>query len=427
MILFWTLAALMVAIALGMLLPPLLGTRGRSGPQRDDLNVALYEEHLVELNQDLEEGDISQEKFEQAKIELERGLLQDVSGASPADRMPASPGRWMGVVVGVVVPLLALGIYSQLGAPGLIPAFGQTPAQQAAGQPGSSVPSVEEMVNTLATRLQSQPDDAEGWVMLGRSYVVLRRYAEATKAYAKAHDLLGDQPGLLADYAEAWALANDNRLAGHATALLKRALVAEPENTKALWLMGMAHYQAGEFASALENWRKLLAQPQLAQEDRTAVQDLIARAEVQLNGAPMPAVSSAPSAAPAATQASAAPAEAPGASLKVHVSLDPALASTVSPDTTVFVFAKAESGPPMPLAVARRMVKDLPVSVELTDGMAMMPAMKLSNFPKVVVGARISRSGSPVPSSGDLQGLSAPIVVASAAQPVEISINQRVP
>ena len=141
----------------------------------------------------------------------------------------------------------------------------------------------------------------------------------------------------------------------------------------------------------------------------------------------MPAVASAPSASPAATQTSAAPAKASGASLKVHVSLDPALASAVSPDTTVFVFAKAESGPPMPLAVAQRMVKDLPVSVELTDGMAMMPAMKLSNFPKVVVGARISRSGSPMPSSGDLQGLSAPIVVASAAQPVEISIDQRVP
>ena len=120
------------------------------------------------------------------------------------------------------------------------------------------------------------------------------------------------------------------------------------------------------------------------------------------------------------------PAAGGASSLKVHVALDPAIAAMAAADDTVFIFARAVTGPPMPLAIVRKQVKDLPVDVVLDDSQAMMPAMKLSNFAEVVVGARISKSGNATPASGDLQNLSDALPTKDA-QPVNITINQVVP
>lgn len=397
MTLLWVILAAMVLAALAFILPPLLGRGRDTGLGREQINLAIYKERLAEIEADLKSGALSREQFRQSRQDLERQLLQDISGdKTPAHVTSHAPARWSAGVVVLSLPLLAMSLYLKLGGGDLMmrwtQADGGTAGDVAQTPPG--MPSIEQMVNGLAQRMKTTPNDLQGWVMLGRSYIVLKRYPDAVAAYAKAYSLQGDDPRILTDYAEALALANDNQLSGRPAELIQKALELRPSYAKALWLAGIVAVKEGNMASAVGRWQQLLVQLPKDSEEARMVQSAIAQAQGQ---APAMAVAEGGAAGQGAQSGE-------GGAIKLKVALSPELASKASPDDTLFIFARASSGPRMPLAVVRKQVKDLPVTVTLNDSMAMTPAMKLSNFPEVVLEARVSKAGTAAPQAGDLEG-----------------------
>ncbi len=254
---FWIIASAMIIVALVFVLPPLFRQSRVRSVDRDKLNITIHKDQLAELEADLRNEVISAEHYEQSRQDLMRNLLGDVE-VTPQDKRPGGekPGvaRATAIVVAVAIPALAVGLYSILSQVNLT--HGPQPMEGAQG--GGVSPQL--MVQRLAERLKSNPNDGEGWARLGLAYGVLGRYKDATEAYAKALPLLGDNPQLLADYAEVMALSNeDQHLAGQPTELFQKALKLDPANQKGLWLAGMASFQKEDYRSAIAYWEKLVA------------------------------------------------------------------------------------------------------------------------------------------------------------------------
>jgi cytochrome c-type biogenesis protein CcmH len=420
MMLFWVLSGLLGAAALALALRPLLKLRalekhpegGRGGASRDSLNVAVHRDQLRELDADRAAGKLAQADYDQARGELEKRLLEDVGGTATFKSKTASmkaPGGLGGyrpaAIAGILLSLLAVGIYFAIGNPGAI--------GRADSHAGASITprQVEEMVERLAARLNENPEDVEGWKMLGKSLSVLGRFAEATNAYSKAAIRAPRDADLLADLADALAMARGQSMKGEPEELVLRALQIDARNLKALALAGTAAYERNDFAGATRYWQRMLPLVPADSEDARTIQANIDDARNLSKSKP------------AAKDAAAKDVAAKG--LTGTVRLSPKLAAKVAPTDTVFIFARAAEGPPMPLAVLRKQARDLPVKFALDDAMAMTPAMKLSGFARVIVGARISRSGNATPQPGDLQGLSA--IVPSSASGVAIVIDTELP
>lgn len=391
---FWFVVAAMLAVAGAFVLVPLLRSPRSTGPAQQDVDLAVHRQRLTELEADLKNDALTQAQFERARAELERQMADDLaaSGAT-ATATTALTARWTAIAVGVAVPVLALGLYFSLGDLDA-PTRTTTDAPQQAQTPDAH--SFDEMINRLAARLAANPKDGEGWVMLGRSYVVVKRFGEAGLAFAKAREIVGDEPDLLADHAEALALAANNNMQGQPAALVSQALKANPNHPKSLWLMGHALIQQGRPAEGVGYWRRLLAQLPPGSEGRPMVEQLITQVQ---NANPQLAQAAPP--APASAK--------PKAKVAVRVQLAPSLATKAAPTDTVFVFARAAQGPKMPLAIVRKQVKDLPTTITLDDSMAMTPTMTMSSAAQVVFGARVSKTGNATPQSGDMEGLTAPL------------------
>lgn len=338
----------------------------------------------------------------------------DNKTAVPAQR--PSRGLW-GLILATVVVLAAFG-YWRTGAPDYdavaARAIAEEQAKAQAQTPAANgLPDATEMaamVDKLEQRLKTQPDDVQGWAMLGRVQMLLGRHEPALAAYQRALALRKDDARLLTDTAEAMAMKNGRRLAGEPTQLLDRALAADPRHTKALALAGAAAMERADHAAAVRHWEQLLAASPPDAEFVAQVQAGItqARQSGKLPGAAIAA------AAPVAAAASA-------AKVAGIVFLAPALAAKAAPEDTVFIVARAAEGPRVPLAVLRKRVADLPINFTLDDSLAMAPNMTLSKFPKVIVSARISKSGQAMPARGDLSGQTAVVDVGASGLRIEIS------
>jgi cytochrome c-type biogenesis protein CcmH len=444
MTLFWMIAAAMLVVAVAVVVVPMLRRpRAAQAPSSDAVNLALYHSCLAELEADFQNETISPDQFEQAKHELQRGLLLDV--AAPLSQPPAPVGRtglgrWSSAVVIVILPLVAVGLYLHLGdqrafsvSKSLPQSVQASDPHQGAGaeQGNANLPSVEEMTTALAARLSENPSDAKGWVMLARSYVALGRYGEANLAFSRAHELLGDQPDLLVQYAESLAMLNDNRMSGKPVELVQATLAIDPNHRTALWLAGVAAYQAKDYRGAVERWERL-SRLLSSEEQKEGLRKYIAQAKAQIGagGAAAPAAGDGATPGVAATGPRAAResgTSSPGAEassgIVAKVSVNPELMERVRPDDVLFVFARAAEGPKMPLAIERHKARELPLEVRLDDSMAMMPAMRMSNFPQVMIGARISRSGNGEATSGDLEGFIGPIATGQGGV-VQVSIDR---
>lgn len=435
MMVFWIVAALLIIAALLFLVPPLADKNAKKNSlDRNDINILLYKDQFKELENDLANGDITQDQYDQAKHDLERSLLQDVKPeeAPKQSMVGAAMGSKSAIAVAVLVPVIAISLYNKLGSgeAGLDPMNARIDVQ-AEGHQGT----IEEQVRKLQDHLQSNPDDLEGWVMLARSYYFMKQYQAASDAFGRAAAMTNEsEPQLLADYADAMAMANGRSMAGTPYELVKKAIALDPNHQKALWLAATATYQAQDYATTLQYWNTLLKQ--FPKGSDNYIQMLRNIAEVkQLLGQPiddiLAEIQGGAQAAPAGMMTSASGADgsssdsAGGGSVSGEVSLDPALQGRVSPTDTVFVFARAAQGPRMPLAILRKQVSDLPITFKLSDADAMNPQMKISNFPEVVVGARISKSGNAMPQSGDLKGGTSPVKV--GAQGLKIVIDSAVP
>jgi cytochrome c-type biogenesis protein CcmH len=405
---FWVIAVLLAAGALVFVLPPLLGRRRKApGATQDATNVAVYRDQLRELEADVAAGTLARDQYDEARRELEARLLDDVRDSGTGTRA-AKPGRGAAIAAGIAIPLVAIVLYLAVGTPNaLLP--------QPAGGDGHGITrqQIEGMVDRLAARLTENPDDATGWAMLGRSYAVIDRYPEAVSAYANAVKRSPPDAQLLADYADALAMAQGRRLQGEPERIIAQALKVDPKNVKALALAGTVAFEKKDFKGAITQWRKILEVVPPDSDMADSIRDSIANAE-KLGGGmakarPVPRSAAAP---------------APGA-VSGTVRLAPALAASVAPTDTVFVFARPADGPRMPLAVIRKQVRELPAAFTLDDTMAMAAGMKLSDHPRVVVGARISKSGSATPQPGDLEGLSAPVKVGDTGVTVVIGTEVR--
>jgi cytochrome c-type biogenesis protein CcmH len=245
---------------------------------------------------------------------------------------------------------------------------------------------------------------------------VLGRHAEALKAYEKASKLRKDDPILLADYADSLAVNNNSNLEGEPMKLVDRALHLDPKNLKALYLAGTYAFNKKDYTSAITFWEKLVQAGPPGNVFAQQVEPAIVEAR-SLAGLPAAAVAKPLDAAPQAKPGAAA---AGNASVSGSVTLSAALAKQAQPEDTVFVFARAAEGSRMPLAIMRKQVKDLPLSFSLNDSMAMSPASALSTASKVIVGARISKSGNAMPQPGDLAGQSAAVSVGASGLKIEI-------
>ena len=389
MILFWAIGGALAALALLLVLRPLLARRERGSVSRRAANLAIYRDQLRELDADLAAGKIATADHGRARAELESRLLEEVDAAE--DAAPRRGGRGVAVLVGVAVPACALAVYLLIGSPRAVDQRGDHDA----GSPAQ----VEEMVERLAGRLRENPEDADGWKLLGRSYAVLGRFADAVDAYSKAAVRAPRDAQLLADFADVLAMTRGQKLQGEAEQLVQRALEIDPANLKALALAGTAAFDRKEYAAAADYWQRMLPLVPPDSEDARAIRENVDEAR-KLGGA-------------------GAVARHGGLSGTVRVS--PKLRDKFGPEDFVFIYARAAQGPAMPLAVLRRRARELPVQFALDDTMAMAPGMSISAHPRVVISARISRSGNAKPEAGDLQGASKP--VANDAKGIDVVID----
>lgn len=402
MIAFWIIAGLLMAGALFFVLPPLfrkprnvVGAAGNSG----GTNVDLYRDQLADLDRDLRSGVLAADQYEQARHEIEERLAEELEQSGATTNRVGHAGVSFGVIAGV--PLLAIAIYWVLGTPqALDPAAVTAPGSDHA----VTAEQIEGMVNKLAQRLQAEPGDANGWSMLGRSYAALNRYPEASAAYARAVKLLPNDAQLLADYADLLAMTQGRKLAGEPRRLIDRALAADPNHFKALALAGSAAFEAREYADAVRYWERLTQSLPAGSELAQSVAASIAEARELAGSSPAKVVAGKPAVPPGGAEIS----------IRGAVRLNPALAAKVMPGDTVFVFARAIDGPKIPLAVRRFRADQLPVEFVLDQSAAMSPDLTLAQFKEVVVGARISKSGTPGRQPGDLEGTRQPVKIGTS-------------
>ncbi len=394
---FVAICAGLVVLALAFALPPLLRrSRAADTTDRRAANLAIYREQNRELDRDLDLGTLSPEQWHKDRDELARRMLEDVQPGGDAHPAAGRSGIAPALALAALLPIAAVLIYMQVGTPRALDPAAVSAAAAHRGQQFTRE-QVDEMLAQLATRLASEPDNLEGWVLLGRSYAALGRHSEAATALRRAVELKGNDPDLLADYADVLAMAAGQRLEGEPLQLLEKALSIDPDHGKALALAGTAAYERGDFADAVKRWERLLKGVPPDSEGARAIQASIDEARTRGGLAAQPA-------APA-------PAAGSGGRLAGVVTITPELAAKTAPDDTLFVYARATQGPPMPLAIQKLKVRDLPAKFTLDDSMSMAPGMTLSRHPQVVVQARVSKSGEATPKSGDLEGSLGPVKV----------------
>lgn len=436
-------------------------------------DIATLRRQLQQLQELHASGALDDVQFAQSRERIERLIVEQVMNqtdesvieaaapaapsASAAPAAPATssakaspvaararPSTRLVALSAAFVLLVTVGGYAVKGSPSLWDQRAGTPAATAAagsaGQGGHEVTmdQIAAMADGLRQRLETEPQNAEGWAMLGRSYSVLGRASDAVPAYRKAVELVPNDAGLLADLADSLAVTNNRQIAGEPMTFVQRALKIDPNQPKALSLAGTEAFLRGDFKAAAAMWERILvtqpADSPMAQQVRESINEarqrggmpLLAEGEMPKGVSAQVAAQAAPKDSPKDTQ-NAAPASpaAPGkTTVAGTVTLSPALAAKASPEDTVFVFARAAEGPRMPLAILRKQVKDLPITFTLDDSSAMAPTMKLSNYPQVIVGARVSKTGNAMPQPGDLQGLSQP--VALGANGLKIVIGEEV-
>ena len=416
--------------ALAFVVVPLLRARGPAVPVSDaDSNVAIYKSQRRELDEELARGAISEIEHHTAVGELSARVVDKVpTQATSPDSLNTLARRpwWLVAAIAVVMPLGAALLYNTIGAPkaidmaGIAPVDAGVPADHAGGKAGGEPPMSDKqilaMVDSLAQKMQQNPSDPRGWILLARSQNALGRFAEASAAFERAVALTPNDAQLLADFADSTVMAQQGRFEGKPVALIKQALAIDPNHMKALALAGTAELRMGNRPESLKHWEKLKTLVPKDSADYREVESIIAEVKSGKPDAGVPAsppVTAAapppPVAVPAAPISSAAaqtPAK-PGVKVSGKVALAADLAGKLVPGDTLFVFARAKEGPRMPLAVLRvpaPKASAFPFTFELNDAMAMAPGFSLSSFPEVVIEARISKSGNAQLQAGDLSG-----------------------
>lgn len=384
-------AAVITIIALGILILPLLRTRNTVSFERQAQNIHYAKERLEELEEQLKNASISANDYEALKSEIESTLAHDIDIANNSEtEQVAGPRKSNKLAIGLItvfLPLSAFGFYLMVGTPEAI---------NLTSEPRQHHAQVDDYIGGLERRLEEAPNDLEGWQLLSQTYLALGRYEEAKQGYQRVLSLGGEAAHVYASLADATALSAGGQVTQEASGYIQRALTMQPNNRQALWLAGLAAMQIGDELSAKRHWTRLLPllddAPQQQQELTKIIEDTFTNQTLESTAAKE--LSKDPINNAAATTAS---------GLTIEISLDAAVSQLADANDFVFIFAKAEQGPPAPLAVKRIQVADLPTTITLSDADAMVASMALSKFENVVVSARVSKSGQPIAQTGDLQ------------------------
>ena len=377
-------AALLIVAVIAILLPPLLRAPKQSaGADHREANLAIFRDQLAELERERDNGALDLADFEQAQNELQRRLLDEVQPRASAPS-EARPGRKTALALLVVLPLAAAGGYALLG--------NQQALDPLQRQARITPQQIEGMVAGLVEKLKANPDDSKGWLMLARSYKVLERFPQAADAYSRAGALVNQDAALLADYAEVLSRATGGELQGKPGELIDQALKIDPDEPQALLLAGAAASERRQFTAAADYWARLLAQLEPGSQEAKTIAAAVDRAR-----------------AIAAQTASGEPAgktsvASGSGEVSGEVTLSGEVAGQASPDDVLFVFARPDEGPRMPLAATRARVGDLPLRFRFDDSMALAGGKKLSDFKTVSIEARVAKAGKAQSSSGDLFG-----------------------
>jgi len=402
---FWIVASGLLLLALLILILPMFRTQPEiDSNDRQQQNIDIARGSKSGLDAQLSKGELSQQEYDSSLHELETALALDLENADDSATREQQ-GKWAIWLLVGLVPLLSVGLYFQLGEyrviedPTLILA-----RDSAQTQDEHSNLSIEEMVEIVQKRLLENPEDAQGWFVLGKTMMAQQKFDEAITAFQRTRELVGEEPGVIFSLADALAMQNDGVMQGEPEQLVKRGLDIAPNHPTGLWLAGLSAEQRQNYPAAHDAWTRLLAQIEDDPASSAEVSELIKVLEQRD---------------PTLTSATV-----DIRSLTLKVELNNSLQQLVNPGDLVFVYAKAANGPPMPLAVKRLTVSDLPAEVTLSDADAMMPQMKLSAFDLVVVGARISKTGNPVAQPGDLFVEVGGIDSSNPPQDLVLSINQ---
>lgn len=415
MVVFWILATLMTAVALAFVLVPLLRARADAGPSAVEANLEVLRGQRREIETDVANGTLPADAKDEALAELVSRAQTDLA-AAPA-RVDAPKKPWItAALVAVALPLVAFGVYLAQGTP----AATDPKVASREGNPPLDDKKIVAMVENLAQKVRERPDDMQGWALLARSLAALGRFKESAEAYAHLDKLAPNDPTVLADYADALSMAQDRTLAGKPYELARQALSIDPAHKKALALAGTAALDAGDFDNAVRYWQALGKQLPPDSEDAAQVRAIVADTMMKaaaagqvLGTTPPKASAQGPAGGPAVK------------SVSGSVSVAPGIAARVGKGDTLFIFARAENGPRMPLAIVRGSAQQLPTTFTLDDTQAMASNMKLSSAEAVRIEARVSRSGNAMPQPGDLVGTSA--VVKPGARDVKIVLDKVLP
>ncbi len=433
MIDFWILATFLLLGAIGFILMPLLwgqkkvATAVSASGTRRNTNIALYKEQLSELERSFSEHEIEQPEYQQLKAEYSRALLIDAEDPD-AENLPlaAEPkpqgGRLFIVLFAILVPVFGIFFYLERGqidnwqiASLLEQRTRLAYMAQMQGRDADTTALTSKLQNSLKARLVKEPGNIQNWYSLAQIYMEQKTYPDAAAAYQQILKIEPNNVEILGLYAQALYLAGNGVLNAEVRAAIKQALAVDPGNITVLGLVGISAYEGGDYQAAIDAWQHILDTLPPHDPNAQYIQSGITRAKEKL-GQSSPTMTR-----PAAV----ANVGANVVGLSVKVSLADTL--QVTPDKTVFIFARPVDGGRMPVAIQKVTVADLPVEVVLNDSNAAMPGQKLSNFKQVQLVARVSQQGSAMPQSGDLQGISDAVNVQGNTEPILLQINTVLP
>jgi cytochrome c-type biogenesis protein CcmH len=411
MILFLIAAAILVIAATATLLWPLM-RHTVTADATESPALKVLREQRADLETEHAAGKVSDASYAQTLAEIERRALEE--SAAPERTVTNKPRLAWAIAVGVVVPVAAIAVYLVIGNPA-----GLDPANALAHQEQQVTPAqIDAMVAKLAERIKANPDDIQGLEMLGRSYMVLNRFSEATAVLEQLAKKQPDNAQVFADWADALAGTQEGKLAGAPEKLIARALALDPHNVKALALSGTIAFDRKDYKQAIAQWEQIAALVPAESEFGQSVRSMINEARQHAGLPPQQVqVAQGETQSPATNTLPTATLQ-----LKGHVTINAALKSQISADDTLFIFARTGTGGP-PVAGMRFKASELPLDFDMSKAQMMMGTAGPQD--KVIVGARVSKSGTPVAQSGDLQGFSQP-VLASDSKALQIEINEQV-
>ncbi len=386
---FWIVVTGLLALVLLLLIIPILREPDTAGSDnRQQQNILIAREKKAQLDSQLEQTEIDQPSYDEAIKDLETSLALDLEREEISAQQ--SPGKWVVWLVAALIPVMSIGLYLKLGEYRVIenPLLAEVEKTvQANNAADAQNMSIESMLERVKQRLKENPEDAEGWFIMGRTLMAMQQVDSAVTAFQRTYDLVGEDSGVMFTLADALALQNNGSMAGEPEQLVKRGLQLSPQDPTGMWLAGLAAEQRKDYKSAHQYWRDML--PLIADDAESSAEIRRLLGILQKRDPTIEAVASGT--------------EVPVvAGISLSVDLDASLKDDAAPGDSVFIYAKAMQGPPMPLAVKKLTVRDLPVKVSLSDADAMIPTMKLSSFDQVIIGARISKTGNPVAQAGDL-------------------------